>query len=98
MTGLADWETEGATARAPRPGDGVRAPAGVRALTWTGSVLVLVAVVLYALAAGTAPVTDGTAVHGFAPFVVLVVVATGAAVLGGVAFLLRILAGVLALR
>lgn len=98
MPELADWETEGATARAAVPSDALRQPIAVRAATWFGVVLLVVALVLYALAAQSAAGADETAVHALGRFVLLVVVATGVGVLGGVALLLRLVAGAVVRR
>ncbi|WP_022902518.1 hypothetical protein [Curtobacterium sp. B8] len=93
MTSPADWETEGATARAAVPSDALRQPIAVRVATWTGVVLLVVALVVYAFAAQVTAGADETEVQALARFVVLVVVATGVGVLGGVALLLRLVAG-----
>lgn len=93
MPELADWETEGATARAAVPSDAFRQPTAVRVATWIGVVLLVVALVLYALAAQATAGEEGSTVRALTRVVVLVVVATGVGVLGGVALLLRLVAG-----
>ncbi|MFS0731374.1 hypothetical protein ABC270_15035 [Curtobacterium sp. 1P10AnD] len=93
MPGPTDWETEGATARAAVPSDALRQPVAVRAATWIGLLLLVTALVVYACAAQVTAGEDESEVQALGRFVVLVVVATGVGVLGGVALLLRLVAG-----
>lgn len=98
MTSPADWETEGASARAALPGDAVRTPASVRAATWIGIVLLTVAVVVFASAAQVTALDGESEAHALTRTVVLVVIGTGASLLAGVALLLRLVAGVIVRR
>lgn len=47
MTDQGTWETEGARARPPRPGDDVPTPIALRAMTWIGTLLALIALALF---------------------------------------------------
>ena len=97
MTELADWEAEGARARPARPGDHEPAPAALRAVTIIG-VLFLIAAGCVFVATAFLPTSDETAVPDGLRLLMATVVSVGIAVVGVVALLLRLVAGVLVRR
>lgn len=100
MSGLADWETEGAKARpaTPEDHDRVPAPAALRAATWIGALLLLAAVFVFVGATSLSVRDDETATHAAARLVIVVVIGAALAVVGSVALLLRLVAGALVRR
>ncbi|MCA5924176.1 hypothetical protein [Curtobacterium oceanosedimentum] len=98
MTGLADWETEGARARPATASDQVPVPASLRAVTWTGVLLLVAAVFVFVSAATLGLRQDESGTDLLVRTAVLVVIGVGAAVVGAVALLLRVVAGVVVRR
>jgi hypothetical protein len=95
MTGLADWETEGAKPRAPMPTDDVAAPTALRVVTWIGVVLLVAATVTFIVAASLSPDDTESAGHFAMRLHTTVLAGMSAAVVGALTLVLRLVAGVI---
>lgn len=95
MTNLADWEAEGARARPSTPTDHVRAPLALRAATWIGTVLLVVAGIVLISTTMVTQQAEESAAHELLRVLVLVVVGSAIAVVGAVTLVLRLVAGAL---
>jgi len=93
MTDATNWETEGARARPAAPDDHRPVPAALRATTWIGALLLIVAAFVFSGATLVDLHDDESEVHFLARVGLVVLIGVAIAVVGAVALLLRLVAG-----